>query len=326
MIKKAFVVLLSFFLIPNIALASDFWDIFEPERAIEFYSLPRWSEDNVVGEIKTVQVEQGDTLQTLAQYYKVGHDELKEANPGVNFKRLKIGQEIVLPTLFILPDIRQGIVINQAEKRLYYFTPDGRGVWTFPIALGRPKWRTPNMETKVISKKKDPVWRPTERIKEYEAAKGNILPDQVPAGPGNPLGYYAIRLATGVHLIHGTNNKSTIGLAASSGCIRMYPAHIETLFNMVAIDTPVVIINQPYKIGQRGKKVFLEVHKSLSGLKKVSEKVLDAKLQQLKNRGIGVDLLRVGEILEREIKTGIPERVDSRYTRKYAKNSQSNKY
>lgn len=43
--------------------------------------------------------------------------------------------------------------------------------------------------------------------------------------------------------IHGTNNPSSIGTAASLGCIRMHNHHVEELFPQISLNTPVIIHN-----------------------------------------------------------------------------------
>jgi len=44
------------------------------------------------------------------------------------------------------------------------------------------------------------------------------------------------------------------------GCIRMYPEDLEQLFGKVAVNTPVTIVNQPFKVGWLGEDLYLEVH------------------------------------------------------------------
>ena len=51
------------------------------------------------------------------------------------------------------------------------------------------------------------TWTPTANIRARYKAQGIELPAVVPAGPDNPMGHHAIRLAAygGVYLLHGTN-------------------------------------------------------------------------------------------------------------------------
>src|SRR6185436_18238709 len=61
-------------------------------------------------------------------------------------------------------------------------------------------------------------------------------------------------------LIHGTNNPIAVGMAITHGCIRMYPEDIAELFPLVAVNTPVYLINEPVKIAWVEGRLMLEVH------------------------------------------------------------------
>ncbi|MCU6340053.1 L,D-transpeptidase, partial [Enterobacter quasiroggenkampii] len=78
---------------------------------------------------------------------------------------------------------------------------------------------------------------------------GVKLPPVVPAGPNNPLGRYALRLAhgNGEYLIHGTSAPDSVGLRVSSGCIRMNAPDIKALFSSVRPGTPLKVINDTVK-------------------------------------------------------------------------------
>ena len=82
---------------------------------------------DVVGKIRKVQVTKGDTLIKLGRRFGIGKHEMEAANHSLKGRLLKVGQSVIIPTLFILPppEYRQGIVINIPELRLYYFPPDG---------------------------------------------------------------------------------------------------------------------------------------------------------------------------------------------------------
>ncbi|HHU7947953.1 TPA: L,D-transpeptidase LdtC, partial [Escherichia coli] len=98
-------------------------------------------------------------------------------------------------------------------------------------------------------------------------AQGIELPAVVPAGPDNPMGHHAIRLAAygGVYLLHGTNADFGIGMRVSSGCIRLRDDDIKTLFSQVTPGTKVNIINTPIKISAEPNGARLvEVHQPLS--------------------------------------------------------------
>ncbi|MGQ7198827.1 L,D-transpeptidase, partial [Escherichia sp. HC-TM1] len=94
---------------------------------------------------------------------------------------------------------------------------------------------TPVMETRVGQKIPNPTWTPTAGIRQRSLERGIKLPPVVPAGPNNPLGRYALRLAhgNGEYLIHGTSAPDSVGLRVSSGCIRMNAPDIKALFSSV---------------------------------------------------------------------------------------------
>jgi len=117
--------------------------------------------DDVVGQVQVTIATKDDTLPDIARRFNLGYEEIVRANPGVDPWIPKEGTEIVLPTQFVLPSsVRQGIVINIAAMRFYYFPPTKPGqkqvVYTHPIGIGRVGWQTPEGSTKVVSKQKDP--------------------------------------------------------------------------------------------------------------------------------------------------------------------------
>lgn len=230
----------------------------------ETYVVP--SEDtDVVGRITQVRARAQDTLADIARRYNIGYAEIKFANPDVDSWLPGEGTRVILPKRFILPSVpREGIVLNLAEMRLYYFPKPQSGepqtVQTHPVSIGRNDWQTPLGLTKVVSKRSDPTWTPPKSIKIEHAEQGDPLPDVVPPGPDNPLGKFALRLGLPGYLIHGTNKPFGIGMKVSHGCVRMFPEDIELLYNSVGRGTPVHIINEPWKVGWLGDKLYVESH------------------------------------------------------------------
>lgn len=228
------------------------------------YNLPKYSD--VIGE--NIVVKSGGSKQDylrLSEKYKVGYHEINEANSNANLGF----NEVLIPTKFILPKNldgkHEGVVVNLAELRLYYYDTANNKVHTYPIGIGRSGWQTPVSKTSIISKQKDPTWTVPKSIKEEVEARGGYIEDKVPPGPDNPLGQYALRLGLGGYLIHGTNSKVGVGLRVSHGCMRMFNDDIKDLFYKVPEGTSVHIINQPYKVGRNGNKLYLEAHQPLSG-------------------------------------------------------------
>jgi len=224
---------------------------------------------DVVGELQLIRARHEDTFVDIARSYKLGYDELVHANPGVDPWLPGEGTRIVLPTQFILPAApRNGIVLNIAAKRLFYFPEPAAGepatVYTYPIGIGREGWETPTGTTRVISKAKDPTWVVPASIRRDREAQGDPLPARVPPGPDNPLGRHALRLALPSYLIHGTNRPAGIGMRVSHGCIQLFPEDIAALYGIVDINTPVHIVDQPLLAGWRGDNLYLALHPPLA--------------------------------------------------------------
>ncbi len=230
------------------------------------YTLAK-ADDTVVGEDTTVETVYEDTLYDLAARFSLGSEELIRVNPGVDPWLPGAGKKLVVPGRHILPPgPHEGIVVNLPEHRLYYYPKPKRGgpieIITYPVSIGKMDWRTPLGITHVIQKQKDPSWYPPESVRKEHAEAGDPLPTKVDPGPDNPLGAYAMRLAAGkgTYLIHGTNNPIAVGLAVTHGCIRMYPDDVEALFPLVAVGTPVRLINVPVKVAWIDGELLLEAH------------------------------------------------------------------
>ncbi len=243
-----------------------------PARAMERLHIFALAPDagDVVGEVQQVTISDQETLIDVGRVYMFGYDALRAANPQIDAWAPQVGEVVTLPAQHVLPAApRKGIVINVSEKRLYYYPPAARGqtptVEVYPISVGRGDWSTPLEVTKVTGRAKNPDWYPPESVREEHAARGDILPTRVPAGPDNPLGQYILRLGIPSYFIHGTNRENGIGMQVTHGCIRMYPADIESLALRVKNDTPVYIINQRYKAGWKEGVLYLEVHPPLEG-------------------------------------------------------------
>jgi len=223
---------------------------------------------HLVGRVKNHIVVQGETFAGIAKQYDIGLLSLMGANKGIDPFLPEVGVVLTIPSRFILPsEDREGIVVNLAELRLYYFDKDQKHVHIFPVGIGRIGRDTPEMVTYISEKIKEPTWTPTQNIREESLMRGIKLPPVVPAGPNNPLGLFALRLAHGVgeYLIHGTNKGFGIGLRVSSGCIRMEPKDIEWLFYQVVRKERVRVVNIPVKMSlEPDSSVFMEVHEPLT--------------------------------------------------------------
>ncbi len=213
--------------------------------------------DAYIGQMQEMTAGYEDTLVHVGRKYGVGFVEMRAANPTLDPWIPGAGAHIVIPTMNILPDApHEGVVINLAEMRLYYYKSPFESPKTFPIGIGRDGLRTPLGTTSVVRKMADPIWRPTPRMRSEDPT----LPAQVMPGPENPMGTHALYLGFPSIAIHGTNKPYGIGRRVSSGCIRMFPEDISQMFAMVPAGTKVTVVDQPIKAAWIGNRLFLEVH------------------------------------------------------------------
>lgn len=218
---------------------------------------PAAPEVKIIGEAQTMSTRYEDTLVHLARKYNVGFVAIRAANPNVDPWLPGSGTRITLPTQHLLPNApRKGIVINLPEMRLYHYAADSQTPASYPIGIGRAGLTTPLGTTTIARMVADPVWYPTERMRKEDPT----LPAAVPPGPENPMGTHAMYLGWASYAIHGTDKPYSIGRRLSSGCIRMYPEDILTVFDNVHAGTPVTVVDQPIKTAWIGDKFYIEVH------------------------------------------------------------------
>ena len=140
---------------------------------------------------------------------------------------------------FTGPEPRGTLVIDAAKRHLYFVLINGKAL-RFGTAVGRQgaSWHG----TAIVGRKaKWPTWTPTANMRQRDPK----LPVQMPGGPKNPLGARALYLFKDgkdtLYRIHGTNDATSIGKSASSGCIRMFNEHIFELFAEIPVGTRVVV-------------------------------------------------------------------------------------
>lgn len=257
--------------------------------------------DDVIGRLRSVSLEKGDTLPDIARHFNLGLNGVIAANPGVDVWAPEAGQRIILPLSYILPDApRKGIVINLAAMRLFQFkgTGEAQTVLTYPVGVGTEERPSPMGQMQVERKVFRPTWYVPASIAAARRKKGDILPATVPPGPHNPLGEHALYLSKPTYLIHGTNKPASIGLRATNGCIRLYPEDVKKLYENTQAKTPVSIVNQPYLLGQNNGVAYLEVHAPLENLDADAFDKIYGKLKQIERKsGRTLDWDRVKKVL-----------------------------
>ncbi|EKI0251513.1 L,D-transpeptidase family protein [Enterobacter asburiae] len=236
-------------------------------RAMDYPLPPAGS--RLIGQNQTYTIQEGDNkLQTIARRFNTAAQVILETNNTIAPVNPAPGTVITIPSQMLLPDTpREGIVVNLAELRLYYFPPGENIVQVFPLGIGQLGLETPVTTTRVSQKIPNPTWTPTAGIRARSLEQGIKLPPVVPAGPNNPLGRFALRLGVGngEYLIHGTSAPDSVGLRVSSGCMRMNAPDIKALFEQVRVGTRVQIINEPVKFSvEPDGKRYIEVHRPLA--------------------------------------------------------------
>ena len=236
-------------------------------RAMDYPLPPAGS--RLIGQNQTYTIQEGDNkLQTIARRFNTAAQVLLETNNTIAPVNPAPGTVITIPSQMLLPDTpREGIVVNLAELRLYYFPPGQNIVQVYPLGIGQLGLETPVTTTRVSQKIPNPTWTPTPGIRARSLEQGIKLPPVVPAGPNNPLGRFALRLGVGngEYLIHGTSAPDSVGLRVSSGCMRMNAPDIKALFEQVRVGTWVQIINEPVKFSvEPDGKRYIEVHRPLA--------------------------------------------------------------
>jgi lipoprotein-anchoring transpeptidase ErfK/SrfK len=121
--------------------------------------------------------------------------------------------------------------------------PDGKAK-RYLVAVGKEGFAWSGV-ARIGLKRKNPSWTPpAEMIK--RTPKYAKWKDGMPGGiPENPLGARALYLfnkgGDTMYRIHGTNAPSSIGMAASSGCIRMLNREVTELFDNTPLGTKVIV-------------------------------------------------------------------------------------
>ncbi len=125
------------------------------------------------------------------------------------------------------------LVVNLSQFRIRLIR-NGK-VWkSYPIAIGQPAYPTPTGDYEINDKQVDPTWYPPDSPWAAELAT-------IPPGPGNPLGTRWIGTTAPAIGIHGTYASSSVGTAASHGCMRMHIPDVEELYEHVTIGMKISI-------------------------------------------------------------------------------------
>lgn len=161
-----------------------------------------------------------------------------------NNKKKKIAYSGAQVVNFYSGEKRGTIIIRTGERALYQVLGNGKAK-RYLVAVGKEGFSWSGT-ARVGAKAVNPRWTPPPemiaRTPKYAKWAGG-MPGGIPA---NPLGVRALYLYnrggdTGFR-IHGTNAPSSIGTAASSGCIRMLNHEVIELYNTTPRGTKVIVL------------------------------------------------------------------------------------
>ena len=192
----------------------------------------------IAGAERDYTVQSGDSLWSITGRLTMSAAYLKTLNDIPTPDRLAPGTRLRVCDRHIVPSRgRDGIVINLADRTLYWFVKGALHA-RFPVGIGRNGWATPAGHYRIVGRREDPIWHVPPSIQAEMRAQGVEVVTTVGAGPDNPLGKYA-----------------------THGCLRLLPEHVERLFRDAPDGTRVDVIIEPVKLAvDASGRVFLEVH------------------------------------------------------------------
>ncbi|MCQ1833810.1 L,D-transpeptidase [Neorhizobium galegae] len=171
------------------------------------------------------------------------------ALPNEQFPLKTVPVENIKPELrrtevaYVTPYAAGSVVVDTPARRAYYILGNGRAI-RYGVGVGRAGLALAG-NAYVGRKAEWPTWTPTANMQRREE-RYRKLAGGMPGGPNNPLGARAMYLYRGgndTHFrIHGTNQPQSIGLAMSSGCIRMMNHDVVDLYSRVNVGAKVVVI------------------------------------------------------------------------------------
>ena len=168
-----------------------------------------------------------------------------------------LGADYVLPEEYLPREIKLKtklppgeIHVDPNQYALFWTLPKRRAV-RFTVGIGRGNLYHSG-EFHVGAKQKWPRWTPTPAMvkrspnKYSKFEEGGVFEQGQPGGIHNPLGARAMYLYSSAGKdtylrIHGTNDPRTIGIPVSNGCARLINPHVEQLFDLIPMNTRVVL-------------------------------------------------------------------------------------
>lgn len=121
--------------------------------------------------------------------------------------------------------------LDLSDRRVYVERGDER-IASYPVAIGKSQTPTPTGTYEVFQMIENPIWQ--------SPWTGQVTPP----GPNSALGLRWIgfaQMSNGIIGFHGTPTVSSIGKAASNGCVRMHNKDVLAMFEQVEMGTTVIV-------------------------------------------------------------------------------------
>jgi lipoprotein-anchoring transpeptidase ErfK/SrfK len=122
------------------------------------------------------------------------------------------------------------VIVVSLEDHKLALVEGGKVKKIYTVAVGKPSTPSPVGTFTIARRVMNPTYSHDGRI--------------VPPGPNNPVGTRWMGLSIPGYGIHGTNVPSSIGKAASHGCIRMARKDLEEIYPMVQVGDTVELIGE----------------------------------------------------------------------------------
>jgi lipoprotein-anchoring transpeptidase ErfK/SrfK len=128
----------------------------------------------------------------------------------------------------------QVLLVRHGERKLYLYE-NGKITNSWTVAVGQPNFPTPTGVYEVTELRYMPTW-----VNPAPDGWGSDMPAEIAPGTSNPLGVRAINWSAPAIRFHGTENLSSLGTAASHGCVRMSNEDVVELYDRIKVGASIV--------------------------------------------------------------------------------------
>ena len=151
-------------------------------------------------------------------------------------KRSRAGSSIPKQIVDYATNYKPGTIVIETSERRLYLVLDGGKAMKYGVGVGRDGF-TWSGTHRITRKAEWPGWTPPPQMRK----RVPDLPAYMPGGPDNPLGARALYIGSTLYRVHGTSEPRSIGLAVSSGCIRLTNEDVADLYDRVNVGAQIVV-------------------------------------------------------------------------------------